>query len=329
MADFTLGLTSAGGGTQAFNQGNRYGYTNRQNYFGMYAQDAWRVSQRITINYGVRWEPYFPVYSKWGQFDHFDQSAFLQNLHGSVFVNAPAGLSFPGDSDYTAGNSLSNQRYNKFVPRLGVVWDPKGEGRMTVRVSYGLFNDRYHMFGLNFIGQEPPWGNNIVLTGVNISNPWANYPGGNPFPITIGKNSTFPAAGGYVTFPLDFKPMYLNQWNLSIQRQLGRDWLVTVNYLGNSTIHLFTSNQVNPGVFLGLGPCTIAGVNYSTCSTTANINQRRLLNLLNPSQGQYYAGLAHADDGASGRLRSPLSVGPEAFEPRRHAAGKLHVVALH
>jgi hypothetical protein len=155
------------------------------------------------------------------------------------------------------------------------------------------------MFGLNFVGQEPPWGNNIVLTSVNIADPWANYPGGNPFPISIGNNSPFPAAGGYVTFPLDFKPMYLNQWNLSMQRQLGRDWLVTANYLGNSTLHLFTSNQANPGVFLGVGPCTIAGVTYSTCSTTANINQRRLLNLLNPSQGQYYAGTAYADDGAT------------------------------
>src|SRR5262249_27931333 len=94
MAYYIVGLTSAGGGTQAFNQGNRYGYTNRQNYVGLYVQDAWRLSPRLTINYGVRWEPYFAVYSKWGQFDHFDQQAFLQNVHSSVFVNAPAGLSF-------------------------------------------------------------------------------------------------------------------------------------------------------------------------------------------------------------------------------------------
>ncbi len=94
--------------------------------------------------------------------------------------------------------------------------------------------------------------------------------------------------------------MYLNQWNLSLQKQVARDWLITANYLGNSTIHLFSSNQANPAVFLGLGACTIAGVNYATCSTTANINQRRILNLQNPSQGQSYAGIAYADDGATG-----------------------------
>jgi hypothetical protein len=70
--------------------------------------------------------------------------------------------------------------------------------------------------------------------------------------------------------------------------------------LGNTTVHLFSSNQANPAVFLGLGPCSINGANYATCSTTANINQRRILNLLNPAQGQFYAGIAYADDGATG-----------------------------
>ena len=300
MADYILGITSAGGGTQAFNQGNRYGYTNRQNYIGMYVQDAWKMSSRLTLNYGVRWEPFLTVYSKYGQFDHFDQTAFTQNVHSSVFANAPAGLFFPGDPQYTAGNGIARNRWGKFAPRLGLVWDPAGDGRMTIRASYGLFFDRYHMFGLNFIGQEPPWGNNIVLTSVNISNPWASYPGGNPFPIAIDRNSKFPTAGGFVSFPLNWQPMYLNQWNLSVQRQLGRDWLVTANYLGNTTVHLFSSNQANPAVFLGVGPCSINGVNYATCSTTANINQRRILNLLNPAQGQFYAGIAYADDGATG-----------------------------
>jgi hypothetical protein len=222
MADFMIGLTSAGGATQAFNQGNRYGYTNRQNYIGTYVQDAWKVSSRLTINYGVRWEPFNQVYSKYGQFFHFDQAAFTANQHSSVYVNAPAGAFFPGDTQYTAGNGLSESRWAKFAPRVGLVYDPKGDGRMSIRASYGYFPDRYHMFGLNFIGQQPPFGNNIVLPSVNIANPWANYAGGNPFPITIDKNSKFPNAGGYISFPLDFRPMYLNQWNLSFRNNWGR-----------------------------------------------------------------------------------------------------------
>ena len=299
MADFLIGQTSAGGGTQAFNQGNRYGYTDRQNYIGLYAQDAWRVNRRLTVNYGVRWEPFLPVYSKYGQFDHFNQAAFTSGTKSSVYVNAPAGLSFPGDPQYTAGNSLSETRWGKFAPRIGLVYDPKGDGRMTVRASYGLFYDRYHMFGLNFVGQEPPFGNNIVLPSANLSNPWSAYPGGNPFPITVTKTSTFPTAGGYVSFPLDYRQMYLNQWNLSVQRQAGKDWLLTVNYLGNNTLHLFTSNQANPAVFLGTGACNINGTNYTVCSTVANINQRRTLSLQNATQGPFFAGIATADDGGT------------------------------
>jgi Carboxypeptidase regulatory-like domain/TonB dependent receptor len=300
MADFMVGVTSAGGGTQAFNQGNRYGYTDRQNYIGLYAQDSWKIHPRLTVNYGIRWEPYTPVWSKYGQFVHFDPNAFAQNLHSSVYVNAPAGLFVPGDSQYTAGNGLSNTHWNKFAPRLGLVWDPKGDGRMTIRAAYGLFTDRYHMFGLNFLGQEAPYGNNIVLTSVNMSNPWAAYPGGNPFPLTVSKTSAFPNVGTYVTFPLDMQPMYLNEWNLSIQRQLGKDWLVTANYVGNETTHLFTSNQANPGVFQGLGACTLNGVSYPVCSTVANIQQRRILTLKNPAQGAFYGAVAQADDGGTG-----------------------------
>jgi hypothetical protein len=115
----------------------------------------------------------------------------------------------------------------------------------------------------------------------------------------------FPTFGTYVTGPLtDFKPMYVNQWNLSIQRQVGRDWLLSANYLGTTTIHEPSGESVDPPIFLGLGACTIQGpagpVNYSTCSTTANQNQRRLLYLQNPKLGQYFGGIGQYDDGGTG-----------------------------
>ena len=82
-------------------------------------------------------------------------------------------------------------------------------------------------------------------------------------------NIPFLPDGTYVTSPLaNFHPMYMNQWNLSIQRQVGKDWLVTANYVGNSTIHMISGEDINPAVFLGLGPCTLqtatGPVNYST-----------------------------------------------------------------
>ena len=94
----------------------------------------------------------------------------------------------------------------------------------------------------------------------------------------------FSLSGTYVTIDLaNFHPMYMNQWNLSVQRQVGKDWLVAANYVGNSTIHMISGEDINPAVFLGLGPCTIqtadGPVSYTTCSTAANQQNRRILSL--------------------------------------------------
>jgi hypothetical protein len=74
---------------------------------------------------------------------------------------------------------------------------------------------------------------------------------------------------------------------------------VSANYIGSNTLHIPTGNELNPAIFLGLGPCNINGVNYSTCSTTGNTNQRRILALKNLTQGQYYGTVAALDDGAT------------------------------
>jgi hypothetical protein len=302
LADFMLGKTNT------YGQGLIYGFYNRQYYSAIYAQDTWRLSSRVSVNYGVRWEPYTAPYNKYGQFSHFDQGLFNQNFHSSVFVNAPAGLAFPGDSQYACGNSLNCPQYNKFFPRIGIVLDPKGDGKMTIRAAFGMFGDRNHMFYSNFMSQYPPFGGNTSQSNVDLRNPWATYPGGNPIPALTAANGlghadpkgVFPTLGTYVQMPLDgYKAPYVNQWNLSIQRQVGRDWLITANYLGNSQIHMTTSNLLNPAVYLGLGACSINGAPQSTCSTTGNQQIRRVLSLQNPAQGQYYAGIAYGDDGGT------------------------------
>jgi hypothetical protein len=102
----------------------------------------------------------------------------------------------------------------------------------------------------------------------------------------------------------DYKPMYVNQWNLSIQRQLGQDWLVSANYLGNSTIHMITSEEINPAVYLGLGSCTLPnGTVANPCSTSAasNTNLRRVYSLANYAVGQYLSGgIGQVDSGGTG-----------------------------
>jgi len=295
MADFLLG--DAATFTQGNYQSVLYGL---QNYVGIYAQDSWKATSRLTINYGVRWEPFFAFTNKHGYLDHFDPTLFAENVHSTVYPNAPAGLIFPGDPQWTPdSHSMANNRYNVFLPRLGLVWDPTGGGKTIVRASVGMFTDRGALYSMSAMGQDAPYGTAISLTNVPLANPWANYPGGNPLPYILSPTSIFPQFASYVTAPFNWKPTWVNQFNFAIQRQLGTDWLVTANYVGNTVSHLITENQINPALFLGLGPCTLPNASYSTCSTTNNTNFRRPLYLQSPSQGQYYGEVSVIDPGGT------------------------------
>jgi Carboxypeptidase regulatory-like domain/TonB dependent receptor len=305
LGDFMMGLPLT------FAQGTLYGFYTRQYYDALYAQDNWKVNSRLTLNYGVRWEPYLAPYNNRGENEHFDATAFAQGVHTSVFSNAPVGLFFPGDPQYTSGKYINGPVWDKFFPRVGFAWDPQGSGRMTIRAGFGQYGDRAMMLAGTQMYFSAPFGNTVSASGGTLTNPWSTI-GGNPLSSlatlqgigVYAHNLPFPLSATYVNTDMsNFHPVYMNQWNLSIQRQVGQDWLLSANYVGNSTIHMISGENVNPAVFLGTGPCTIqtasGPVNYATCSTTANQQNRRVLSLLNPTLGQYYAGIGTIDDGGT------------------------------
>src|SRR5437868_3345623 len=216
---------------------------------------------------------------------------FDQNVHSTVYPSAPAGLIFPGDPQWTWGKkSIAYNRYGIFLPRLGLAWDPKGDGKMSIRAAAGMFTDRGALYSMSAMAQDSPFGSVVTVNNPKIDDPWSTYPGGNPLPIVLNKDIKFPNFASYVTDNPQWKPTTVTQFSLSVQRQFGQDWLLTVNYIGNTITHLINEGQINPAVFLGTGPCTLntatGPVNYTTCSTTANTNQRRVLSMRNPAQGQ-------------------------------------------
>jgi hypothetical protein len=290
-ADFLLGRMSD------FQQTNATPDDLRQWAMSVYAQDSFKLNKSFTFNFGIRWQPTFADPDKYLRGTSFSQSAFLAGTHSTKNPTAPAGLFFPGDPGIPAANW--NGSYNNWAPRVGAVWNPHGDGRDTLRVGAGLLYDSTETWFNERETTNPPYGNDIDVgsTGT-LTNPWAGYAGGNPFPQH--GNLFFPLYGIYINMPLNPKPTYVINWNVTYQRQLFKDWLVSASYLGNKTTHLWIAEERNPSMYIS-GNCSAGQYGLTAagaCSTTSNSNQRRLFYLANPAQGQYYASVDTMDDGA-------------------------------
>ncbi|OFW00697.1 MAG: hypothetical protein A3I61_06885 [Acidobacteria bacterium RIFCSPLOWO2_02_FULL_68_18] len=249
-------------------------------HVGTYVQDTWRVTTRVTLNAGLRWEPFFGANVLNDAIYNFRMDNFRNNVRSRVFLNAPAGFIYPGDDGFPEGQSGLNAQWFNFSPRAGIAWDVQGDGRTAVRASYGLAYDfptaEYH----NINAQAPPWGNRSLVEDPpgRFDNPYAHL-GGDPHPIVAGPNTAFIPFGAFGATDPDINSPRIQQWNVTVERQIAADWGVAVSYLGSYSDRLWGQVQRNPGVFLGLGPCVIGGVSYPVCSTAANLNQRRVLSL--------------------------------------------------
>ena len=293
LADFMVGRPVT------YGQGNLNSFYYRQSYLGAYIQDTWKANSKLTVNGGVRWEPFQAPTNKRARYLYFDKAWFDQGLESTVYTNAPAGLLFPGDAAVpkSASNSIGPSHWGRIAPRVGLAWDVNGNGLMTVRAAYGIYTDYPHFYEYGGYSDQPPWGYEVTLDSPGpFDDPWQGYPGGNPFPVSLSAGIPFPRFGTYVTIPRDLKMPYINQWNLSLQRQVGADWLLAANYLGSNVIHNLINSEGNPAVFLGTGSCAINGVSYTTCSASSNTQQRRRLILQNPAQGQFFGNIVIADD---------------------------------
>ncbi|MBV9081837.1 MAG: TonB-dependent receptor, partial [Acidobacteriaceae bacterium] len=288
LADFLLGKMSD------FQQSRAQVNVYRQTILGLYVQDSYKLSQRLLINAGLRWEPMLFPQDYFGRGESFSMSAFLANQHSKVYPNAPAGVFFYGDPGVK--KAFTNDKYKNFSPRLGLVFNPHGDGRDTIRVGGGILYDTAEVYYAERLTTNAPYGNSLDLTNPGpLSNPWANYPGGNPFPGSYPPppNVTFPTFASYSFIPTNLKPTYMTQWNISYQRQITSNWLASITYLGNKTSHLWLSIDLDPAV-------------YGPGASTSNTNTRRTFYRLNPGQGQYYGPVITTDDGASATYNGVL-----------------------
>jgi hypothetical protein len=277
LADFITG------NVDTFLQGNGQIARDAANAPSLYAQDNWKVSPRLQLNLGIRWDPFIPQHQLYHYASQFDPANFYAGQVSSVFHLAPPGLTFPGDSGFP-GQSDTFPRYGDLAPRFGFVLDPRGKGTETLRGGYGLFWDSAYLWNTLHVPLNPPWGETITLPNVSLTSPWQNYPGGNPFPSgTPNANFAFPLDGTYVFEPLHAHATYVQQWNLAFQKQLGADWLVSATYLGNKTTHQWLAHELNPAV-------------YGPGATVGNQESRRVFIRANPNTGKYFGSTIMIDD---------------------------------
>jgi hypothetical protein len=254
-------------------------------YMGLYAQDSWRASSRLTFNGGVRWEPYFGQNVENNAITIFVMENFLNNVKSGVFRNAPAGLIYPGDPGFPSGQTGLNIQWTNFAPRAGLAWDVRGDGRLAVRSSYSMGYDfmagEYH----NINAGAPPFGNRSIINDPPglMDDPYRHL-GGDPHPIITGPDTQYIAFGAFGSMDPDINSPRVQQWNVTVEQQVGASWGLSASYLGSYSDRLWAQTALNPGVYMGLGRCTINGVSYNVCSTNANLNQRRRLFQINPTE---------------------------------------------
>jgi hypothetical protein len=268
----------------------------RQTVMAAYVQDAFHATPHFSINLGVRWEPSVPSYDKYGRGNQFSWPLFMQGWHSPAYPGTPAGLIFTTDSAQNPyGKALTASHWATFSPRLGLVWDPKGDGKQTLRASFNLLHDTTELFYPERWTTNAPYVSSLTLASGQFSNPFAAYKKadgtfGDPFPGA----AVFPTQGFYISVPPSMKVTYMMQWNLSYQRQIANDWIMKVNYLGNASRHIWGSTDVNYSL------PNIPG------ATASNVNNRRLTYLANPTTGQYYAEVQQSDDGANAEYHGLL-----------------------
>ena len=272
FADFLLGAPSF------YQQGPAAPSNIRSKSTYGFFQDEWRATKKLTLSLGLRYEYNSPKYDTQGR-----TFSVIPGMQSTVFPGAPEGLVFPGDKGAPSGVNFPVTK--NFAPRVGFAWDPFGNGKTSVRGGFGIFYDILKAEdNFQFNGQEPffseaaigfPSGDQIPANQSSIltffSDPFGSTGTPNNFPSQpVDHNMSFanilPFGGGSVFFvDPHLKTPYTYQYNLSVQREVARDTVLEVSYLGSSSHGLTGLQDVNPFLPGSTDRILNLGAGDSTC----------------------------------------------------------------
>ncbi len=258
FADFLLGAPDT------FNQSSAQQLDARSKGGSIYAQDNWRALPNLTVNFGLRWEFSEPWYDAQNKIQ-----GFVPGQQSTVFGDSPTGWLFPHDAGVP--RTLANTRWNNFAPRLGIAYSPAPEssfmkkilgdaGQTSIRAATGVFYTTLDTTGANFETGDAPFGfyyvsPSLVYTDLPFKGRSSGVDPGQRFPFVAPPLSGSPTYSFKAFLPIAYSPAFKNtnvlpyaiDFNMTIQRQLGKSTILTVGYVGTVGRHLFDILEFNGG----------------------------------------------------------------------------------
>ena len=278
-AEFLLGLADD------YTQGSGQKEEVRGTSVYPFVQDSWKIKPNLTLNYGLRWELDTPPTDISGHVETFrpgenskvypcQLSAASQSYFGvsgtdcnSVGV-LPTGLVVPGDPGVPAG--MTSTYYKAFAPRMGIAWSPGGSGKTSIRAGWGLFYNPIEELVMAQFGAEPPFGGSSSISDIFLNTPFVYQAGSmapNPFNGVITPTPGQPVDLTffrpillYGEFQPHLRTQYTAQYNLTVQRELAKDLMLQIGYVGSEGHRLLAGRDINPS-------------NPQTCLDMYNISQ--------------------------------------------------------
>ena len=268
FADFLLGLPDfySQQSSPAFYESSANG--------GIFVQDSWRIRPNVTVNYGLRWDYITPWAEK-----HHQTTTFVQGVESTTFPGAPLGYLVPGDPLPDGSHvpaAIAPTPLDNFSPRIGIAYSPNyssgwlnkltgGPGKTSIRAGAGRFFTAVEGLTIAYPTGNPPYGLTYTspeapvmaspfigaLTGTNfiqqfpVNVPGYNVSATNPDPNVDWSRYT-PISGAGSVYPHNRTP-YTMSANLTVERQLGSNTVLTIGFIGSLSRHLLAVHSVSPG----------------------------------------------------------------------------------
>jgi hypothetical protein len=272
VADFLLGYYS---GASTFQPGpfSTAGTPGNENqfhfkYFGPYFQDDWKISSKLTLNVGLRWD-YRSV-----PFETHDKMFWIDSANakgGLCFANqalltdgvAPAGN---GLYRYCGRNNPADGSKTSFAPRLGFAWRPFNNNKTVIRGGYGIFFDSSETREIDNSGDLYPY---VVRTNLNPISQSVPKLTDNLFPsvAALAPVSVAATGGQFVAVIISENPInpYVQQFSFSVQRELARNTTIEINYVGNKASHLLDRTNINQPIAVASPAVCDLNANAADC----------------------------------------------------------------